>query len=116
MHDPARLSDRLQPGGKVRLGADDRIVHPILAAEVADVAVAGVDAHAGPERLLNPALPPLGIELAEAALHINRHAQAGVRVLFDALGLGIPEERQHRVADELVDGRAMLEGDPPTFQ
>ena len=51
-HDMAGLGDRLQARGEVRLGADDRIVHAVGAAEIADVAVAGIDAHADAERVL----------------------------------------------------------------
>ena len=50
------LGDRLQPRGEVRLGADDRVVHPVVAAEIADVAEAGIDAHAHAERLLDASL------------------------------------------------------------
>ena len=37
-------------GGEVRLGTDDRVVHPVLGTEIADIAVAGVDANADLER------------------------------------------------------------------
>src|SRR6516164_5101677 len=43
-HDPARLRNRLQTRGEIGLGADDRVVHPVVAAEIADVAETGVDA------------------------------------------------------------------------
>ncbi len=107
-HDAARLGDRLQARGEVRLGADDRVVHAVVAAEIADIAIAGVDAHAGAERTLDAA--PRAI----AALSSRRRRcmstamqQAGARILVDALGLGIAEEDQHRIADELVDRAAM---------
>ena len=82
----------LQPRGEVRLGTDDRIVHPVVAAEIADIAEAGIDAHPHPERLLDAALAPFGIQLRQPALHLERHAQAGAGILGDALGLGIAEE------------------------
>src|SRR3546814_246771 len=58
-HDAARLGNRLQAGGEVRLGTDDGVVHAAAAAEVADVAVARVDAHAHHEGGLKaaPAAP-----------------------------------------------------------
>ena len=55
----AGLGDRLEARREVRLGADDRVVHAVGAAEIADVAVAGVDAHAHAERLLDAAPAPL---------------------------------------------------------
>ena len=59
--DVARFRNRLQPRRQVRFGADDRVVHPVGAAEIADVAEAGVDAHPHPERVLDPFVAPLGI-------------------------------------------------------
>src|SRR5438876_30848 len=64
--DPARLRDRLQTRGEIGLGADDRVIHPVVAAEIADVAEAGVDAHPHAEGLFDAALSPLHVELGEA--------------------------------------------------
>ena len=50
-------------------------------------------------------------KLAHPPLHRDGHIDARDGVLLDALCLRIAEERQDRVADVLVDGRAMLEGD-----
>ena len=113
-HDAVRLGDALQPGGEVRLGTDDRVVHPVVAAEIADIAVAGVDADAGAERLLDAALAPLGVELGQALLHGDGHPHAGARVLGHALGLRVAEEAQDGVADELVDGGAVRQRDAST--
>lgn len=44
-------------------------------------------------------------------LHAPSHLEAGLRIGAVALGLGIAEEDQHRVADELVDGAAEFMGD-----
>ena len=49
--DMAGLGDRLQSRREVRLGADDGVVHPVGAAEIADVTITRIDAHARPERL-----------------------------------------------------------------
>ena len=51
------------------------------------------------------------VELVEPSLHLHRHPQAGSRVLDHALRLGVAEERQDGVADELVDRGAMLQRD-----
>ena len=69
-----------QAGGEVRFRADT-----LVAAEISDVAVPGIDAHAGPERLLDALLAPSGVELGKLALHLERHGDAGVRVLDDTL-------------------------------
>ena len=54
---------------------------------------------------------PARIEFGDLALHGERHAQAGAGVFGDAFRLGIAEENQDGIADELVDGAAMLRGD-----
>ena len=61
--------------------------------------------------MLDAGVAPFGIELGEPVLHLDRHAQAGLRILGFALGLGIAEEDQHGVADELVDRAAVLQRD-----
>ncbi|MNJ62187.1 hypothetical protein D3C77_580170 [compost metagenome] len=43
--------------------------------------------------------------------HGDGHGHRGHGVLLGALGGGVAEEDHHRVADELVDGAAVLEGD-----
>ena len=58
--------------------------------------------------MLDAGVAPLGVELGEPVLHLERHAQAGLGVLGLALGFRVAEEDQHRVADELVDGAAVL--------
>src|SRR3546814_16832827 len=78
------------------------------AAEVADVAVARVDAHAHHEGGLKAArAAPVDVELDQAALHRHRHAQAGARVLDDTLGLGVAEEGEDGIADALIHRRAV---------
>ena len=58
-----------------------------------------------------PALRHLRVEPGDPVLHLDGHAQAGLGVLGVALGFRIAEEDQHGVADELVDGAAMDQGD-----
>ena len=105
------LRHRLQACGKIGLGADDRIVHAVVAAEIADIAVAGVDAHAHAERLLDPGVAPFGVEPGDAILHLDRHAQARFGIFGVAFGFRIAEEDQHGVADEFVDRAAVAERD-----
>ena len=57
------------------------------------------------------ALAPDGIQLLHAMLHIHGHAQAGSCILLDALRLRVAEEDEDGVAEELVDGRPVLERD-----
>ena len=109
--DVARLRDRLQPRRQIRLGPDDGVVHPIAAAEVADVAEAGIDAHAHAERVFDPFVAPFGIELHDAALHVDRHAHAGSRILGLALGFRVAEEDGDGIADVFVDCPAKLKSD-----
>ena len=101
----------LQPGGEVHLAADDRVVHPVLAAEVADGAIARVDADSKLEGLFQAGLAPFRLQLPHPPLHGDRHVDAGERILLYAPRLRIAEEGQDRVADIFVDGRAMLERD-----
>src|SRR5581483_9058610 len=86
-HDAAGLGDGLQPRRQIRFRADDRVIHAVFAAEIADIAEAGVDAHAGAEWLLDPALAPFGVKLREPPLHVHRHQEAGAGVFGHAFGL-----------------------------
>src|SRR4051794_17522799 len=56
--DLSRLGSGLEPGCEVHATADDGIVHPVLAAEVADGAEARVDADPALERSLNAGCAP----------------------------------------------------------
>ena len=107
----AGLGDRLQASRQIRFRSDDRVVHTVIAAEIADVAIAAVDAHADAERVLDAGVAPFGVEPGDPVLHLDRHAQAGFRIFGVALGVRIAEEDQHGVADEFVDGSAMRQGD-----
>src|SRR5262249_52032181 len=86
------LGDRLQPRSQVRFGADDRVVHAIVAAEISNIAKTRIDAHADPERVLDPVAAPLGVEAGNAMLHFDRHAETRSGVLSIALGLRIAKK------------------------
>jgi hypothetical protein len=75
-----------------------------------------MDAHPDPQRLLNTRPAPEILQFVQSLAHGDGHLDAGERVLLDALGLGIAEEDQDRVAHVLVDGRAVIEGDPGHFR
>src|SRR3569623_1540769 len=87
--DLAWRCNRLQPCRKVRLRSDDGVVHPVVAAEIADIAEPRIDAHADLERLLDSGMTPFRVQLSEAALHLTRHFHAGLCISDIALGYGI---------------------------
>src|SRR5215207_356623 len=66
----------LEPRGEVHGAADDGVVHPILAAEIAYRAVAGVDTNTAAQRRLDTGIAPGAGELADALLHRERHPDA----------------------------------------
>src|SRR6266516_3752382 len=105
----AQLGMRLQPRCQVYFIADNRVVHAILAAEVADGAIAGGDADTQLEWFLQPGIAPLELKLPYPPLHCDGHVDARESVLFDAFRLGVAEERQDRVAHVLVNSCAVLE-------
>ena len=103
----AMLGVRLQPRGQVHLTADDRVVHSVLAPEITNGGITCIDSNAELERLLQALIAPFRLQLSHAPLHRDRHVDAGGRILFDSPTLRITEERQDRVADVFVDGRAV---------
>jgi hypothetical protein len=54
---------------------------------------------------------PLRLQFPHPPLHRDGHVDAGYCILLDALRLRISKEGKERVADVLVDGRAVLQGD-----
>ncbi len=82
--DAVDLGIGLQPRGQIHRAADDRIIHAVLAAEIADGDVARVDADAQVKRLLGAELLPFGSQLPQAPQHGDRHAHARAGVLLDA--------------------------------
>jgi hypothetical protein len=61
--DVSRFGDRLEARGEINLGTDCGVFHAMHAAEIADVAEAGVDTHAHAERLFRARSTPFDIEL-----------------------------------------------------
>ena len=110
-HDMPGLGNRLQARREVHLCALDCIVHPIDAAEVSDVAEAGVDSNPRTEGLLHAVVAPFHMQFGQAVLHLRGHSQAGLRVFGIAFGFRIAKENQDGVTDEFVDRAAMLERD-----
>ena len=53
----------------------------------------------------------IDVQLLQPPLHVDGHGEAGARVLLDALRFRIAEEGEDRIADELVDRRAVLQRD-----
>src|SRR6516165_10076086 len=96
--DAPGLGNRLEARGKVRFGADNRVIHAVTAAEIAHIAETGIDAHTYTKGVLDALVAPLGIEFRNAALHVERHAHTRDGVLTIALALGITEEDQHGIA------------------
>src|ERR1700730_18652133 len=103
----AKLSVRLQPGSQVYLAANDRVVHSVLTAKVADSAIPGIDSDAQLEGLLRSSVAPFRLQLSHPPLHCDRHSYAGNCVFFSASRLWIAEEGQNRITDVLVDCRAV---------
>src|SRR6266567_3257331 len=106
-----QIGMRLQSRRQIHLVANDGVIHPVLAAEVADSAIAGVDTDPQLERLFQAGIAPLELKLAHSSLHCDGHVDAIDGVLLDTLRLRIAEECQDRVADVLVDGSTMIESD-----
>ena len=65
-------------GAEVHLGADDRIVHAVVRAEIADVAIPGIDADPHLEGLLETAAAPFLLQFDHLLLHGDSHPHAGV--------------------------------------
>ena len=101
----------LQPRGEVHRAADHGVVHAVFAAEIADRAIAGVDADPAAQRRLDAAVAPFLRQFADALLHGDRHLHAGQRILLHAERRRIAEEHDDGVADIFVDGRAILQRD-----
>ena len=75
------LAGALQARGEVHAVADDRVVHPLRAADVAGDDEVGVEADAHVEGGL-AALPALAVPLPEAADHRDRGAERPILVVL----------------------------------
>ena len=63
------------------LAADDRVIHALFAAEIADVAIFGIDADTHVDRSFVAELLPFGAQINHAPLHGDGHAHAREGVL-----------------------------------
>src|SRR5215467_3611000 len=109
--DLARRGGSLKARGEVHAAANDGIVHPILAAEVADGAVPRVDSDPAPEGLFDARRPPYALQLTHPRPHGDGHLDAGLGVLLDSARLRIAEEDDDGVAHVLVERRSIGKGD-----
>ena len=106
--DAVDLRIRLETRGQVHGAADDGVVHAVVAAEIADRAIAGVDADAEMKGLLGAEFQPLGLQLAEPPQHGDGHAHASPRILLHPFRFRIAKKHHDGVADIFVDGGAVL--------
>ena len=51
------------------------------------------------------------LHVFKSALHFHGHVNAGYGVFLDPLGIGVPKEEHNRVANVLVDGSTVAQGD-----
>ena len=101
----------LQPRSKVHGAADHRIVHAVLAAEIADRAIARMNADPATQRRLDAAVAPFMSQFADTLLHGDSHLDAGQRIFLHTQRRRIAEEHDNGVPDIFVDGRAVLQRD-----
>src|SRR5499427_3293811 len=76
----AQVSARLDARREIHLGADDRVIHPVFRAEIADVAITGIDADPHLEGLLETAGAPFLLQFDHLPLHGHSHPHAGPRI------------------------------------
>src|SRR5215472_8555686 len=106
------------PMWEIHLGADDRVIHAVFRAEIADVAITGIDADPHLEGLLETAGAPFLLQFDHLPLHGHSHPHAGPRI-GPPLSRGRPRESfdddlpvhpRMRCADVKVVAR-LIEGD-----
>src|SRR5215472_6391138 len=68
------------PMWEIHLGADDRVIHAVFRAEIADVAITGIDADPHLEGLLETAGAPFLLQFDHLPLHGHSHPHAGPRI------------------------------------
>jgi hypothetical protein len=103
-HDSPRIGDRLQSRCEISLRTDYRIVHPLSAAKIPNIAKAGVNTHPNLERKFNSLIAPPGVKLRNAALHVQCHPHTRDCVLHVTIAFWVSEKNQHRITGELGDG------------
>ncbi|MCY1295374.1 hypothetical protein D9M70_447130 [compost metagenome] len=83
--DAFQVGMRLKARGKIHFAADDRIVHSILAAEIADGAIASIDTDAQMERQFETGVGPFRLQPLHPLLHCYRHPDTCERILLNTL-------------------------------
>src|SRR6516165_4276381 len=102
-HNISRFRNRLQPGGKIGFSADNRVIHSIIASEIADVAKTSVYSHSDTDWILNSGIAPMGVEACNLMLHLNGHANTRLGIIDISHSFWITKKDKHRVANKLVD-------------
>src|SRR6516165_600610 len=110
-HNISRFRDRLQSGGKIGFSADNRVIHSIIASEIANVAKTSVYSHSDTDWILNTGIAPLGVKASNLMLHLNGHAKTRLCIIDISFSFWIAKKDQHCVANKLVDSAPMSEGD-----
>src|SRR4029077_17555827 len=86
----------------------ESVTHPVPAAEITHGTESGGYPHTDAERPQKSAASPFLLQLAHAPLHGDRHQDASLGIFGDTFRFWIAEEQQHCIANEFIDGRAML--------
>src|SRR6266480_2364150 len=81
----------LQPRSKVYGAADHRVVHAVLATEIADRAISGVNADPATQRRLDTTVAPFLRQFTDALLHGDRHLDAASASSFTPSVVGSPK-------------------------
>src|SRR5208282_4027465 len=106
-----RFGDKLQTRCEISFCTDDRIVHPIGATEIPNIAKASIDANSDAEGVFHSLVPPFCVQFGKTMLHFSSHAQTSLGVLRFSLRFRIAEKDQNGIPDKLVDCATMLERD-----
>ena len=97
----------LQTLSHIHFATNDGVAQTLVRAEVAHIAIAGVDANANDKRLLEAPLSPTVLQYHHALLHLQCHFNAGPRIFFHTFRFRVAEKKHHRVANVFVDGGAI---------
>ncbi len=100
-----------QAGGQIDAAADDRIVHAVIAAEIAHRAKVRMNAHAATQRFFHAAFTPISLQRHHAVAHGNGHSDTDQGVFPYAPALRIAKENYNGVAHIFIDGGAVFQGD-----
>ena len=101
----------LQSAGEVHFLADNGVIHPVFGAEVTNRGVAGTDAHADFQGRLDAQAAPFLAHDLHVFAHLDGHGHTRERIFFLAATGRIAKEHHDGIADKLVDGAAVFQGD-----